>query len=34
MESLNFFNCWEVHVTWIISSQASIVYVYRRRFND
>lgn len=34
LESLNFFNCWEVHVTWIISSQASIVYVYRRRFND
>ena len=34
LESLNFFNCWEVHITWIISSQASIVYVYRRRFND
>lgn len=34
LESLNFFNCWEVHVVWIISSQASIVYVYRRRFND
>ena len=34
LESLNFFNCWETHIKWVISSQASIVYVYRRRFND
>lgn len=34
LESLNFFNCWKIHIKWIISSQASIVYVYRRRFND